>query len=58
MEDEDLKDEIYNHPTRKFLQDWKEKGIYGLLQVFRLKNGTAVQWTMETNFEDKKPIKL
>ncbi len=56
--DENLKDEIFNHPSRKFLQAWKEKGIDGLLQVFSLKNGTAIEWTMATNFDEKKPVTL
>lgn len=58
IEDENLKQEIFNHPTRKFLQAWKEQGIDGVLQVFCLKHGTAVTWTMETNFDEKKPIQL
>lgn len=58
VNDEDLKNEIFNHPSRKFLQAWKDNGIDGLLQIFCLKNGTAVEWTMMTNFEEKKPITL
>lgn len=58
VQDEKLKEEIFAHPTRKFLQAWKDQGIDGLLQIFRLKNGTAVTWTMETNFEKQKPIQL
>lgn len=58
VQDEKLKEDIFAHPTRKFLQAWKEQGIDGLLQIFRLKNGTAVTWTMETNFEKQKPIQL
>ncbi|MDE7422158.1 MAG: pyridoxamine 5'-phosphate oxidase family protein [Lachnospiraceae bacterium] len=58
VQDEKLKEEIFAHPTRKFLQPWKDQGIDGLLQIFRLKNGTAVTWTMETNFEKQKPIQL
>ena len=58
VNDEKLKNEIYNHPSRKFLQAWKENGIDGLLRIFRLKNGTAVEWTMATNFEKKMPIEL
>ena len=50
VDDENLRTEIFEHPTRKFLQAWKEQGIDGLLQIFRLKNGKAVTWTMETNF--------
>lgn len=58
IEDESLRNEIFNHPTRKFLQAWKAQGIDGLLQIFRLKDGMAVTWTMETNFEEKKWIQL
>lgn len=58
VEDEGLKNEIFNHPSRKFLHAWKDKGIDGLLQIFRLKNGVAVTWSVETNFEGKKPIQL
>jgi len=58
VNDENLKNEIFNHPSRKFLQAWKENGIDDLLQIFRLKNGTAVEWTMATNFEEKKPVNL
>lgn len=56
--DENLKSEIYSHPSRKFLQAWKDNGIDGLLQIFRLKNGTAVEWTMATNFAEKEPVEL
>lgn len=58
VKDEKLKEEIFAHPTRKFLQAWKEQGIDGLLQIFCLRNGTAVTWTMETNFAKKAPIQL
>ena len=58
VNDEALEDEIYNHPSRKFLQAWKENGIDSLLRIFILKNGTAVEWTMETNFEPKNPVQL
>lgn len=58
VNDEKLKNEIINHPSRKFLQAWKDNGIDAMLQVFRLKNGTAVEWTMASNFEEKKPIAL
>lgn len=56
--DDELKDEIFNHPSRKFLQAWKEKGIDSLLQIFRMKNCEAITWTMETNFVKKEPIQL
>ena len=58
VNDEKLRNEIFNHPSRKFLQDWKENGIDSLLQIFCLKNGTAVEWTMATNFAEKKQIDL
>ena len=57
-EDPALREEIFSHPSRKFLQAWKEHGIEGLLQVFVMKQCTAVTWTMATNFEPKKPIVL
>ena len=56
--DPKLREEIFAHPTRKFLQAWKEKGIDDLMQVFVLKNCTAVTWTMATNFEPKEKIAL
>lgn len=58
IKDEKLREEIFNHPSRAFLRAWKENGIDGLLQVFSLKNCTAVTWTMETNFEPKQTIQL
>lgn len=57
-EDKQLKEEIFAHPSRKFLQAWRESGIDEMLQVFILRNGTAVMWTMETNFDKKEPIQL
>lgn len=58
VEDENLKKEIFAHPTRKFLQAWKELGVDHLLTVFRMKHGIAVTWTMETNFDEKQEIQL
>lgn len=58
VEDEKLKEEIFSHPSRKFLQAWKDLGIDDLLRVFRMKNGKAVTWTMETNFDKKEPVNL
>lgn len=58
VNDENLRNEIFNHPSRKFLQPWKENGIEGLLQIFIMKHGTAVEWTMATNFDKKKPVAL
>ena len=56
--DEVLRQEIFGHPTRKFLQAWKEKGIDDLLTVLIMKNCEAVTWTMETNFAKKSPISI
>lgn len=53
-----LREEIFAHPSRKFLQAWKSMGIDNLLTVFVLKNGVATTWTMETNFSKKQYIKL
>lgn len=57
-----LKDEIYNHPTRKFLRDWTADGsmsdFYKELIVLSLKHGTAVTWTMDDNFAEKIPVQL
>ena len=36
--DDELKEEIFNHPSRKFLQAWKANGIDHLFQIFRMKN--------------------
>lgn len=57
-EDPVLREEIYAHPSRGFLRTWKEKGIDSQLLIYVLKNGTAVTWTMETNFSKKEPILL
>lgn len=57
-DDPALREEIFAHPSRKFLHAWKEKGIDGLLQVFVMKDCTAVTWTMATNFDPKEPVKL
>lgn len=58
--DEKLREEIFAHPTRQFLHSpaWKESGMDKTLQIFVMKNCTAVTWTMETNFADKDVITL
>lgn len=58
VHDENLRAEIFAHPSRKFLQAWIANGIDNLLQVFVMKECSAVTWTMETNFEPKNPVKL
>jgi pyridoxamine 5'-phosphate oxidase len=56
--DSALREEIFQHPTRQFLQSWKDNGVEHLLEVFVLKHGSAAVWTMETNFDEKRYIEL
>lgn len=62
VDDDNLKDEICAHPTRKFLKGWRESGpledFYKTFAVFRLRNGLATTWTMETNFAPKEFVQL
>lgn len=62
VEDNNLKDEISEHPTRQFLKQWKESGelqdFYNVFAVFRLRNGIATTWTIEKNFAPKVEVKL
>lgn len=62
VEDNDLKEEISSHPTRAFLQPWKQSiplaDFYHTFKVFRMKAGKAVVWTMETNMAPKNIIQL
>ncbi|HBU70421.1 MAG TPA: pyridoxamine 5'-phosphate oxidase [Elusimicrobia bacterium] len=62
VEDNKLKDEICEHPTRKFLKPWRESGalenFYNTFMVYRLKGGKAVTWTMATNFAPKTEVTL
>lgn len=62
VEDNTYKDEICAHPSRVFLKPWRESGplenFYSTFKVFRLKNGRAITWTMETNFASKVEILL
>lgn len=57
VDDNSLKDEIANHPSRTFLKPWKENGelsdFYQTFVVFKLTGGTAITWTMDTNFAPK-----
>ncbi|MBQ6229884.1 MAG: pyridoxamine 5'-phosphate oxidase family protein [Eubacterium sp.] len=55
-DDPELREEIFNHPTRKFLQAWKDNGIDNLMTVFRVTKCAGVTWTMQTNFEPKEPV--
>lgn len=58
VKDDVLREEIMNHPTRKFLQAWKELGVEHLLSVFCMKKGKATTWTMESNFEKAEWVEL
>lgn len=62
VDDNNLKDEISEHPTRQFLKPWKESGdlqdFYNTFAVFRLRNGLANTWTIDRNFAPKDEIKL
>ena len=58
-----FKEEISNHPTRAFMQEWKSscakiEDFYNAFSVFTLKNGKANAWTFETNFAPKEDISL
>ena len=60
IDDNNLKDEICNDPSRKFLEQWKNDGWFKNFHdefiVFSLKHGSIVTWTMEDNFAAKSPI--
>lgn len=62
VDDNALKNEIADHPTRAFLQGWRNsvklEEFYQSFIVFRMKGGKAVIWTMETNLAPKKEIDL
>lgn len=62
LDDNNLKDEILNHPTRAFLKAWTTNGelddFYNSLQVLCMKHGKAITWTMDTNFAPKEYIQL
>lgn len=62
IDDNNLLDEIVEHPSRGFLKAWKEKGVFGnfyeAIAVFHLKNGTAFPWTMDKNFSPKEFVQL
>ena len=63
IDDIKIKEEISNHPTRIFMQGWKENcptmdDFYNMFSVFSLKGGIANVWTFETNFAPKEDIIL
>ncbi|GEQ21115.1 hypothetical protein CBU02nite_16210 [Clostridium butyricum] len=60
INDDNLKEEIYNHPSRKFMEQWRSDDSLSdsdkELIILSLKHGTIVTWTMEDNFAAKSPI--
>jgi len=58
VEDETLREEIFAHPSRAFLQAWKANGVDKLLKIFCMKDGVATEWSMETNFAAKEYVDL
>ena len=62
VEDMALKEEIVNHPSRKFLQPWREQqgdeAFFNFLKVFRMTHGKAHVWCIEDNFKPKEYVIL
>ncbi len=62
VKDPAYKDEVYSHPTRAFLRAWRAAGrlkdLHNDMIVYRLARGTAVAWTMQTNFARKEKVAL
>lgn len=62
VDDIKIKEEITEHPSRKFIKAWKESMeeeiFYENFIVFRLSEGLANVWTMENNFEPKTHVKF
>lgn len=57
--DDELKAEIFAHPSREFLRKWQENGMDAdMVRIFAMKKCSAVAWTMETNFAEKQPVTL
>ncbi len=62
VNDNSIKKEISEHPSRQFLKDWIAQGtmedFYRDFIVLKLSEGTATIWTMATNFAPKEEIPL
>ncbi len=56
VEDMALKKEIA--AKRDFLKPWVEQWGWDMLVVYRLRNGKATTWTMQTNFDPKTYVEL
>jgi len=56
LEDLELKKQVVkDYP---FLQEWVDREGYEVLVVYRIEDGVATPWTMETNFKPKEYIQL
>ena len=62
VNDDKLKEEISNHPTRGFMQSWKagktKQEFLDLFSVFVIKKAKANVWTFQSNFAPKEDIAL
>ena len=56
-EDKALFEEIYNHPTRKFMRDWGEK-LTDQIAVYRMPHGKITSWNMAANFDAKQYVEF
>lgn len=60
--DQKLKEEIASHPSRSFMQSWRQgktdEEFYAMFSVFTLRGGLANVWTFMSNFEPKEDIAL
>jgi len=62
VNDDKLKEEISNHPSRGFMQSWKagktKQEFLDFFSVFVIRKGKANVWTFQTNFGPKEDIAL
>lgn len=62
IEDNGFKDEVANHPTRKFLDPWRNSmsvdEFHEAFAVYKLAHGVATLWTMAKNLEPKEVVQL
>jgi pyridoxamine 5'-phosphate oxidase len=60
--DEALKREIVDHPSRVYLNPWRERvgdeTFFAQITVFQMRKATAQVWTMETNFSPAPAVDL
>jgi len=62
VDDNALKDEIAEDPSRGFVKEWRDSGalepFYENFIVFKMKDGQAKMWTMEENLAPSQVISL